>query len=135
MAPRPDRRVHLRRIKFYLEVIEEAEEWARWRFRLLFGSKNGDLLPFINELIKSGKKVKDEDIEPEISELSASYIELFFEINRWRGASGMGVSPLTFADIDGYCRYYYCVLQSFEVKLLKNIDEIFLIEANKKQDG
>ena len=50
-----------------------------------------------------------------------------------RRGGGLGASPISWADIDGYSRLTGCNLTPWEVEVIEELDSVFLINENKKQ--
>lgn len=68
------------------------------------------------------KKLKGPPISDDARQLWHRYLAL----QRWRGASSMGMSPITLHDIDAYERRYGEPFTSWETDVMKTIDLAFL---------
>jgi len=125
------------RLKFYVEVSENVDVWADWRFSLLFGSDDGkDLLEYVNERIENGMDIAEEHEEPEQLESTRVLMEIFWDLSRFRTSNGMGPNSITLTDIDAYCRYSNLVLKWIEIQWIKQIDSLYLKHYKApKSDG
>lgn len=99
-------------------------EFAKWRFALLFGGVDGkDMLLAIEQLIALGRPVRPEHQPRALVSGEAKYLfERFLDISAGRSSNGWGISPLTWADFDTYCRTRQAKLSNWELDMLRAID-------------
>lgn len=96
--------------------------------------KEGDKLPFLRELEEKGRKIREEDVEPPISEAGLRLIGVFLDVCNWRGSTGMGPEKLLGSTFDDYTRHTGAVLSSFEVSVMKKLDTIYLNAIHGSQN-
>lgn len=107
----------------------------------MFGGSDGkDAWPGIQELWRSGKV--DEWLKAGIKPLPHFYevplrygeslyiVERFFDLSIGRTSSGFGLTPLTWLDIDAYCRLRKIEFTNWELDLLRLLDSRFCHYAN-----
>ncbi|MCY1042711.1 hypothetical protein OV208_15410 [Corallococcus sp. bb12-1] len=56
----------------------------------------------------------------------------FAELSNARGAGAFSLNPISFQDIESWARLTGSRPTSFEVQLLRRLDEAFLVETSKK---
>lgn len=57
-------------------------------------------------------------------------LDYFFELSQAR-QMGMAVNPLSYADIDAWCRLTHTRLSQWELNVIKQLDLIWLTENNE----
>ena len=60
---------------------------------------------------------------------------VFLDLDRWRGAGGMGMAPLTLHDLEAYERKYGITLDAGDCDVLKHLDVERLVAAQPKRDA
>lgn len=70
--------------------------------------------------------------EDELPGSLAHVWEWFTELSNARGAGAFSLNPISFQDIESWARLTGNQLTSFEVQLLRRLDEVFLVETSKK---
>ena len=111
--------------------------------KLLFGgSDRQDAWPDIQRKIydtgkieqwrKDGININPDFIEVELETGEARFIaDRFFDISSGRSSNGWGVSPITWLDLDAYCRLRRTKMSNWEMDLLRMIDGYFCKYANE----
>ena len=56
---------------------------------------------------------------------------IFLRISGRRGSSGFGILPLAWADIDAFSRLTQTPLEPWEVRILEELDDAYLIERSR----
>lgn len=83
-------------------------------------------MPFLLELKEAGKPIRPEDEEPPKDGVVDQYLELFYDMQRWKGPSMSGPAPITLDMVELYCKRYHLVLHFWEVQILKMMDDLFI---------
>lgn len=98
--------------------------FASTGFKLDRKRKDGSTLREIaHSVLKQTKRwpatIPEERMLPEAS----SYLwDWYKDLARGRGSSGFGLSPLSWSDIDAWCRLTGVTLERWELEVLKRID-------------
>lgn len=69
-------------------------------------------------------------IEPEFNPNAGYLLDLFFELSNSRQAGMGGPLPISFLEIDAYKRISDVEIEPWEVKIIKELDESFLVAAS-----
>lgn len=75
----------------------------------------------------TGKKV-DENA-PKLPHEMRYLWRTFVSLHRARGSNGWGPSPITWSDLDAYCRLTGVALDPWEVEAIRALDEAFMESA------
>lgn len=60
--------------------------------------------------------------------------QAFWRLRSRVNGSGFGAGRISWSDIDAFCRYSRISLVPWEVELIERLDDLYLVEANKKRD-
>lgn len=55
----------------------------------------------------------------------------FQRLARRRSSSGFGVNPISWGDIDAFCRFNSSTFTPWEIQLIEDLDEIYLAEQSR----
>lgn len=80
-----------------------------------------------------GQLVPELANEEEIPYFMQYIWEYFQELNMARGSSGFGPSTFTYTEIDAWARLTDRKLEPWEVKLIKNIDTMWVYRMTEKK--
>lgn len=79
--------------------------------------------------------IEDEvETAPMLPEAAAFVWSFFLKLHQQRPSGGMGVSCLSFTDIDSFCRLTKMELESFELDLILAFDRCFLTSYYEQQE-
>lgn len=97
------------------------------------------MLPAIEQLIALERPVRPEHQPRTLASGEAKYLfERFLDISAGRSSNGWGVSPLTWADFDTYCRTRRTQFSNWELDMLRAIDSEYCraaAERDKRQQA
>lgn len=57
----------------------------------------------------------------------------FNRLRRRKGSNGFGASPIGWPDIDAFVRNTKCELAPWEVEIIEDLDDLFLMDHTKSQ--
>lgn len=57
---------------------------------------------------------------------SEAIVDLFFDLSSWRTAGFNGPNGISLEQLAYYCGFYRAVLPSFEVRMLKMLDDLYI---------
>jgi hypothetical protein len=60
---------------------------------------------------------------------------IFNRLRRRVGSNGFGANPITWPDIDAFCRHSRFYLVPWEIEILEMLDNVFLEQQSKSQAG
>jgi hypothetical protein len=60
---------------------------------------------------------------------------VYLRIRRRKGSSGFGKQPLEWSDIDAFLRLTATSLAPWEIELLEDLDDLFLVDYTNRQIG
>lgn len=73
--------------------------------------------------VKRGKTRYADDLRPlPISRSQRAIWDCYLSMQRWRGAGGVGASPLTSSDLLDFCAIYGITLTAWQADCIKAID-------------
>ena len=85
------------------------------------------------EVNRSARRLPRSEREPPFPLHDAYIFQIFQELNASRSHNGFGYNPLTYTELDAYRRMTGSELTRWEVKMLMQIDRIFLAASAKAQ--
>lgn len=59
----------------------------------------------------------------------------FWRLRRRKGGSGFGLSPIEWPDIDAFVRNARVALVPWEIELIEDLDDLYLVARGKVSDG
>lgn len=80
-----------------------------------------------------GRKPKELEDLIELPKEFSKVWEDFLNLSNSR-SSGLGISPISYAEIDAYSRLLGIDLEPWEVQVIKLFDRVTLSEVNKQQE-
>lgn len=89
-------------------------------------------MPFIEKLVEAGRPIRPDDIEPEIDGYARVIVDIFFDLSQYRGSSGFGPNPISIVELEAYCRLFGAELSLFEIRMIKQIDVLYLKAYSEK---
>lgn len=87
---------------------------------------------------KSAKRRAELEKELDVPPPPRTLIYLFDIFNRLRrrkGSAGFGPSPIEWPDIDAFCRHTALHLSPWEVEVIEDLDNLFLVSQQSPQKG
>lgn len=129
--------------EFSSNLITEATEFANWQFKMGSRQKDGASLQQHMEKAQASpfaapaliQAIEDEvETAPMLPEAAAFVWSFFLKLHQQRPSGGMGVSCLSFTDIDSFCRLTKMELESFELDLILAFDRCFLTSYYEQQE-
>lgn len=83
----------------------------------------------------AGIAINPSFVEVELLTGEGRYIaERFFDVSVGRSSNGFGVAPLSWLDLDAYCRMRRVKFTNWELDMLRVLDAKFCECANAKKD-
>lgn len=74
-------------------------------------------------------------VGPTLPPLAAYAWDVFCELHSARPVGMGGVSPITYSEVDAYCRLTGAQLSPLDVYLVRTIDEVFLTDIHRTSDA
>lgn len=60
--------------------------------------------------------------------------QAFCRLNRRRGSNGFSINPISWGDIDAYVRHSGLRLMPWEIRLIEELDDLFVAQQAKPRD-
>jgi len=74
------------------------------------------------------------DNEPVFPYRRQYLFEAFWDLHQVRGSNGFGPSPISYHDIDTYCRVLDVKLTPWDVRMIRQMDSV-MMKANRVSDA
>lgn len=58
----------------------------------------------------------------------------FLRLSNRRGAGGFGVNPISFCEIEAFCRLSGQRFAPWEIRLIEELDQMFMVEQSKARE-
>lgn len=88
--------------------------------------KDGDKLPYIQKRLDANLHVNEADQEPEISDLTSRFINIFLELSSWREIGDNGPKKISLGLINDYCRFTGVVVDYRDLAIVRAMDDSYL---------
>lgn len=117
-------------------MADELIAYATYQFHLNRRQQDGATLKQHLESAYRQTGVMPEELadEPDLPYLAAHVWYYFLELHRTRSSNGFGENPLSYAEIECWCRLTGIVLEQWELQALVGIDGAYLQERAKEAE-
>lgn len=99
------------------------------------GTPHREVLEALLERTRSPRRraeIEEELRQPPMPEAASHVWKAFLRLSAHRAGGGFGPGPITWPDLDAYCRMTRTTLAPWEVEMLEDLDSLWLAERAKE---